>query len=414
MTQPLATRGIVDGQPERSVLKLLSLPEFIASPFQASDCALWCDDSDFLRASRALEDIPWGALFIAPGAQDPIRATASTCQVRSLRLPSVANIGDVLKIDARRQQVNILYRRGSNSNSLLVTEHCNSYCIMCSQPPINKDETGRLEHLKSVIRLIDRCELHLGITGGEPTLLGKGLVDLLGTCVTQLPHTHLHVLTNGRRFHDSTFVARLSNVSPDHITWGIPVYSDAPEIHDFVVQRPGAFDETLAGLLNLARYSQRVEIRVVLQRHVVSRLRQLAHFIARNLPFVDQVSWMGLEPMGFARPNWSVIWIEPDDYIAELAGAIELLHDHHIATSIFNVPLCVLPRPLWSYAVQSISDWKNCFLEVCDDCDLKKKCCGFFSSVDDIYVPRSVHAVHLADTDLTARQSRASVTEGFR
>lgn len=34
---------------------------------------------------------------------------------------------DILKID-------VLYRKEANNNSFLVTERCNSFCIMCSQP----------------------------------------------------------------------------------------------------------------------------------------------------------------------------------------------------------------------------------------------------------------------------------------
>lgn len=400
MSLPLMTRGQVDGRPLQSVLKVLTLNEFLRSPFQASECALWCNDSDELTRSRALQDVQWGATLFAPGARVPIGETASPCRIHDLRQSSVVGVGDVVSIDERRHLVNVLYRRGSRSNSLLATEHCNSYCVMCSQPPLQKNESGRLEHLKTIVRLIDRTEQQLGITGGEPTLLGDGLIDLLQACGNSLPQTHLHVLTNGRKFSDEAFATRICEVSGRRVTWGIPVYSDAPDVHDFVVQRPGAFSETLAGLLNLARHSQGIEIRVVLQKAVAPRIKQLAHFIARNLPFVDQVSWMGLEPMGFARPNWNAIWIEPDDYVDELADAIVLLGNHRISTSIFNLPLCVLHQHLRPYAMQSISDWKNDFLPVCEGCDLRDQCCGFFSSVDKCHIPRSVHAIKFAAAQL--------------
>jgi len=32
---------------------------------------------------------------------------------------------------------------------------------------------------------------------------------------------------------------------------GIPIYSDDPVRHDYVVQSKGAFDETIQGILNL-------------------------------------------------------------------------------------------------------------------------------------------------------------------
>jgi His-Xaa-Ser system radical SAM maturase HxsC len=246
--------------------------------------------------------------------------------------------------------------------------------------------------LRAAVELIDRDETQLGITGGEPTLLGDGLFDLLRACNHHLPNTQLHVLTNGRLFSDDS-LARAASSASTKVTWGIPLYSDAPEIHDFVVQRRGAFAETMAGLLNLGRSGQSIELRVVLQRAVVPRVRQLAHFIARNLTFVDHVAWMGLEPMGFARGNWNTIWIEPEEYVEALEDAIHVLSTHGMTTSIYNVPLCVLPSSLWPYARQSISDWKNDYRKECEGCAVRSECCGFFSSVRQQHLPRGIKPI---------------------
>jgi MoaA/NifB/PqqE/SkfB family radical SAM enzyme len=82
---------------------------------------------------------------------------------------------------------------------------------------------------------------------------------------------------------------------------GIPIYSDVSTIHDYVVQSDGAFDETIRGILNLKRYGQKVEIRIVVHRQSYARLPQLAEFLARNLTFVDHVALMGLEITGFYK-----------------------------------------------------------------------------------------------------------------
>ena len=36
--------------------------------------------------------------------------------------------------------VSVLYRRASAHNTILATEQCNSYCLMCSQPPKAEDD----------------------------------------------------------------------------------------------------------------------------------------------------------------------------------------------------------------------------------------------------------------------------------
>ena len=66
---------------------------------------------------------------------------------------------------------------------------------------------------------------------------------------------------------------------------GIPIYSDDPVRHDYVVQAQSAFDQTVMGLHQLARWRIPVEIRVVLHRLTVPRLPMLAEYIYRNFPF---------------------------------------------------------------------------------------------------------------------------------
>ena len=39
--------------------------------------------------------------------------------------------------------------------------------------------------------------------------------------------------------------------SPARCTWMVPLYGHADFLHDYIVQSPGAFDETIDGLLTL-------------------------------------------------------------------------------------------------------------------------------------------------------------------
>jgi hypothetical protein len=89
---------------------------------------------------------------------------------------------------------------------------------------------------------------------------------------------------------------------------------------------------------------------------------------------------MGLEITGFTRPNLKELWIDPYDYQSELAAAVEHLAIRGMNVSIYNHTLCVIPESLWPFARKSISDWKNNYLHVCNDCDVRKRCGGFFKS----------------------------------
>jgi len=64
---------------------------------------------------------------------------------------------------------------------MFVTERCSSNCLMCSQPPKDRDDIpALLERNRELIALMSPAPPYLTITGGEPTLLGEGLFELIG------------------------------------------------------------------------------------------------------------------------------------------------------------------------------------------------------------------------------------------
>jgi len=287
---------------------------------------------------------------------------------------------DIVRVDSAEQSIRVLFRANSKCNFFLVTEQCNSYCLMCSQPPKKIDDSWVLDEFRQVIPLIPEETREIGFSGGEPFLYGDRFLDVLRLARNMLPRTAIHVLSNGRAFADKEFARRYASLRHPDLMVGIPVYSDDATVHDYVVQAKGAFDETLSGILNLKEFGQRVEVRVVLHRQTVGRLPQLAEFIARNLLFIDQVALMGLEITGFTRANLEELWIEPRDYADQLMKTVQTMEAYGIPVSIYNHQLCTVDKSLWRYCHKSISDWKNEYLDVCDTCSVKSECGGFFSS----------------------------------
>jgi His-Xaa-Ser system radical SAM maturase HxsC len=288
--------------------------------------------------------------------------------------------GDVIGFHPTSQRFRTLYRRASRHNSFLVTDRCNHYCLMCSQPPKDIDDRWILGEIKSALRVIDKDTRSLGFTGGEPLLDWREFIDVLAVCRDELPNTAIHVLSNGRAFVRDEVIAGWTGIRHRNLTAGIPIYSAVDHIHDYVVQARGAFDETVLGVLKLKDKGQRVEIRVVLHALTAPRIVETCKWFARNLPFVDHVALMGLENTGFAIANAEHLWIDPIDYQSELADAVDLLVSAKMNVSVYNLQRCVLGRSVWPYAAQSISDWKNGYLEECDRCVEKDRCSGFFTS----------------------------------
>lgn len=391
---PLETKASIAGLSRPTLLKLAGLSEIAeaALPFErmALDLrALPCE-----AQSADLLDLPWAAFV----GDDHSAAPADRPTAHLAGDARIARPGDVIELDPYRQRVAVRYRRGDNGNVLFATERCNSFCLMCSQPPRQVEDDWRVQHLCELIELIDRSEPSLAISGGEPTLLGTGLGTVIAKCAEALPDTHIHVLSNGRLLGRPELAHHFEDLHP-HLTWGVPLYGDHYALHDYVVQSEGAFAQTIRGLYALEAAGQRIEIRVVLVRPSFERLEQLTRFILRNLPFVEHVALMGIEPIGFAKAHHAVLWADPADYAAALQASVDAFGRRGMAVSLYNLPLCTLPRPLWPYAQQSISHWKNDYLDACTDCAAKSRCGGFFSWVTPQWTSRAVKAI---DFDLEA------------
>ncbi len=338
------------------------------------------------RTDRILvaETIPDCASELS-GYSGLLTTTKLECQIGSVpTISSVRQIDhlrthDIVSMEPTNGFVRTLYRPDSQHNVVFATERCNSNCLMCSQPPQDHDDADALtERNLDLIRLINRPPAQLVISGGEPTLLGERLFTIITALRDKFPETCLHMLTNGRVFAWPGYTARLAAIKHPDFVLGIPLYSEDSTIHDYVVQAKGAFDQTVIGLHQLARYGLRIELRVVLHAITIPRLPQLAEYIYRNLTFVEHVALMGLENIGYAPRNMDMLWMDPHDYQDELESAVEILSTRMMNVSIYNHQLCVLRPSLWKFARKSISDWKNIYLEECQTCGVREQCGGFF------------------------------------
>lgn len=288
--------------------------------------------------------------------------------------------GDVLSIYPQSGRVRVLYRRSSRHNFFLVTERCNNYCLMCSQPPRKVDDGWLIDEIAQVLPLVDSSTPALTFTGGEPLTEWRRFLGLLEMTRDLLPDTAVHVLTNGRAFASPEVASAWAAVGHPNLSAGVPIYAAVDHIHDYVVQAKGAFDQTVLGVLQLKDRGQRVEIRIVLHAITAQRLRETCSWIARNLPYVDHVALMGMENTGFAIANDDKLWIDPVDYQESLKASVDVLAAAGVNVSVYNLPLCVLEPSIRPFAVQSISDWKNTYVQECDDCSARSNCAGFFST----------------------------------
>jgi His-Xaa-Ser system radical SAM maturase HxsC len=337
------------------------------------------DEQTFLLIDKDVQDIP-NTKFLG------VLTTQQEYELKNgenvvFKIPTLEHLEDSDIVSVGNDgNINTLYRINSKHNTLLATERCNSNCLMCSQPPRDRNDIPILYEIhKKLIPLIPKDCVELGVSGGEPTLMGELFFSLMEQLKVELPNTEIHVLTNGRSFAWNHMAEKLGQINNRRLVLGIPVYSDYYQVHDYIVQAENAFYQTILGLQNLSRYDQRLEVRIVLHKQSIPRLTKLARYIYKNLPFVEHVAFMGLEYIGYTPKNIDKLWIDPYDYQNELAEAVEYLASQGMHVSIYNTPLCVLPERVWKYARKSISDWKNDYLPECKDCSKLNDCGGLFT-----------------------------------
>lgn len=294
------------------------------------------------------------------------------------------DVGDVVACLPSQRQVQILFRKSDIHHTVFLTNRCNSNCLMCSQPPTRQVDDWLIDEAKLFAAHLPISPPIIGFTGGEPLLLGTAFKQILDCFSDFHPSSQFEVLTNGRLFSEPSLAAELLTDIRPNVTWMIPLYGHADFIHDFIVQTHGAFEETIEGLLALQSFRQLIQLRIVLIKPVLEVLPELCDFIAYNLPFVKEVAIMGCEPTGFALANADLCQVDIADWAEQLEEGVSRLHRHRIPVLLMNLPHCAIPSKLWPIAHQSISDWKQVYVDDCEGCDLQHQCAGLFVWSDNV------------------------------
>jgi len=299
------------------------------------------------------------------------------------------NDNDIITIDSAGI-INVIHEANSKHNAIFITGRCNSNCIMCPQPPV-KEEADRHELNLKHISLLPKDTISIGITGGEPTLIGNKLFEIINQIKKRLPKAYINILSNGIRFENIDYARNYAQNINQNTVVDIPLYSDVDTIHNEIVGSK-TFYRTIKGIYNLAKFNVKIGIRIVVHKMNYKRLPQLAEYIYFNFPFVYQIAFMQMEPIGNALDNIEKLWIDPIDYNLELEEAINILYFRGLHVSIYNSQLCILSEKMRKFAVKSISEWKNIYVDECEECLLKPDCPGFFASSKD-YHSRGIKSI---------------------
>jgi len=271
---------------------------------------------------------------------------------------------------------------GEYSQTVIVTNKCNSNCIMCPYTSAfrkNTYDTDDVFLLKSIEYLPSNTR-HLVITGGEPTLKDDVFFDLMRKIYDRFEDINCLLLTNGRSFSIERIINNARSIFHKNIIVAIPIHASFAYLHDSITQSKGSFQQTLKGIKNLINCDIAVEIRIVVFKQNYRDMYNIAELIANKFPEVSIVNFMAAEMCGNAALNNDNVWIDYVEAFANCKSAIDKLISSGIDVGIYNFPLCSVPKKYWGLYQKSISGYKVRFGKNCINCIEEKICGGVFAS----------------------------------
>jgi radical SAM protein with 4Fe4S-binding SPASM domain len=166
---------------------------------------------------------------------------------------------------------------------LAITYRCNNFCKHCYNARARTFPGLSLEDWKRVIeRVWDLRIPHIVFTGGEPTL-HPDLPEMIAYAENLGVITGLN--TNGRKLADPDFLNKLVDAGLDHVQ--ITLESHDPAIHDLMMDTPGAWEDTVAGIRNVLKTRLYVMTNTTMLTYNSPTLEDTLHFLGElGLPTV--------------------------------------------------------------------------------------------------------------------------------
>ncbi len=178
---------------------------------------------------------------------------------------------------------------------------CNNRCIFCIERSIGTPIRLSLAEVEEQLdRMRDQTDTVI-FTAGEPTL--NPMLAQSAAAARFRGYEVIGVVTNGRRLRERAMCASLLAAGVNDIR--VALVGPNAQVHDAITRRKGSFDQTVAGLENLASFRNQhafhFEVNCVLCRQNLKFLREI-HDFAHGFG-IDRINFNVAEPCGSAGDN---------------------------------------------------------------------------------------------------------------
>lgn len=268
---------------------------------------------------------------------------------------------------------------------------CNLRCPGCySCSAADRDQMDWPEVLRWLQSARRRGARHLWLSGGEPTLRK----DFLGTlrAARQLGYERIKVQSNGLLFSYPQFAQRAVDAGMTEVN--LLVKSLQPDLHDEMMQKPGAFEllERAVAVLG-AHPGVRLEGDFLLTQRNFSELPELvAHYAARGFRHFNiwlfSLADQGDEELRHEVPRLS-------EAVPYLVRALATAQAAGATLTSLHTPHCVLPPEAWpmqfdaaamellvvnpgghSFMLEQSTFELGTYTDVCATCAVRANCHG--------------------------------------
>lgn len=225
---------------------------------------------------------------------------------------------------------------------------CNSRCNYCTQldyraiPQPERLDLPTADLLARIQWAADNGYDQIGFSGGEPTIR-PDFLELVAHAKS-LDFERIGVTTNGRMFAYPRFAQAAVAAGLD--AWTFSLHGPTPEVHDRITASPGALEQALAGLRNIAAACAHHGVRPHLMNNQILLPANTHHIV----DMVELLAPLGVrlfmvQPFIAQRSNVADLgrfFVPYSDVVDAVRRALPALERYGARVKPYNVPNCLL------------------------------------------------------------------------
>ncbi len=215
---------------------------------------------------------------------------------------------------------------------------CNNRCRFCVQG----DKRRRFrdlttEQAKARLEEARRHSDAVVLTGGEVTIR-PDIVELVAHA-RRLGFRTIQIQTNGRMLAYSKLCEQL--VAAGASEFSPALHGHIPDLHDFLTRSPGSFQQTVAGIRNLARLGVPIVTNTVVVRPNFRHLREVARLLVQL--GVSQYQFAFVHALGTAARYFEAMVPRMGLVAPHVRAGLEVGRRAGVSAVTEAVPPCLLP-----------------------------------------------------------------------